>query len=258
MDLMDIKWAFASEVRRAKDYMERTGRTNLESMKDTKYGFNMQAVKCFNYGERGYFKRECTKPAQHGNQNLFRNQGNQPNQNQTRSNARALMPVNNSHLAGPSNNNNRTLVVQADESCDWSIQLGSGDQGGTTCYTKVVKDLKQAYGGESSEGEDSSGYSGSSDEESSSLGEDGMDGVSHETIDADVEKFLGEAKAVNDRRSILVDQAAYSHHSAFMANVGGPSCQVCVDKPKSDRCDSCNNPTFEVKVQVKVKGRKDC
>ncbi|MFS7928978.1 hypothetical protein Hanom_Chr04g00327131 [Helianthus anomalus] len=186
----------------------------------------------------GHLRRECTKPAQQGNQNPFRNQGNQPNQNQTRNNKRALIPVNNYHQAGPSNNN-RALVVQANESCVWSIQLGSSDQGGTTCYAEVVKDLKQASGGESSEDEDSSSYNVRSNEESSSSGEDSMNGVSREAIDADVEKFLGDAKAVNDRRSILVDQAAYFLHSAFMANVGGPSSQVCVDKPKSDRCDRC-------------------
>ncbi|KAJ0526705.1 hypothetical protein HanHA300_Chr09g0326131 [Helianthus annuus] len=45
MEMMDIKWAFASAVRRAKDFMERTGRTSLESKKDTKYGFDKQAVK---------------------------------------------------------------------------------------------------------------------------------------------------------------------------------------------------------------------
>ncbi|MFS7950355.1 hypothetical protein Hanom_Chr07g00582211 [Helianthus anomalus] len=38
MELMDIKWAFASAVRRAKDFMARTGRTSLEGKKDTKYG----------------------------------------------------------------------------------------------------------------------------------------------------------------------------------------------------------------------------
>ncbi|KAJ0753471.1 putative transcription factor interactor and regulator CCHC(Zn) family [Helianthus annuus] len=240
MDLMDIKWAFASAIRREKDFMERTGRTSLESKKDTKYGFDKQAVKCFNCGERGHFKRECTKLAQHGNQNPLRNQGNHQNQNQTRNNERALMPANDTHQAGPSNNN-RALVVQVDEGCDWSIQLGSGDQGGTACFTEVVKDLKQACGGESSD-EDSSGYSGSSDEETSSSGEDDADEVSHESIDADVEKILNEAKVGNYRRSILVDQAAYSsssHHSALMANVGSSSSQVRADEPKSDKCDNC-------------------
>ncbi|KAF5771650.1 putative transcription factor interactor and regulator CCHC(Zn) family [Helianthus annuus] len=181
MDLMDIKWAFASAVRRAKDFMERTGRTSLESKKDTKYGFDKQAVKCFNCGARGHFKWECTKPAQHGNQNPFRNQGNQQNQTQPRNNERALMPANNTHQAGPSNNN-RALVVQIDEGYDWSIQLGNGDQGGTACFAEVVKDLKHTCGGESAD-EDSFGYSGSSDEETSSSGEDSTDEVSHESID---------------------------------------------------------------------------
>ncbi|KAJ0956770.1 putative transcription factor interactor and regulator CCHC(Zn) family [Helianthus annuus] len=233
MDLMDIKWAFASAVRRAKDFMERTGRTSLESKKDTKYGFDKQAVKCFNCGEQGHFKRECTRRAQHGNQNPFRNQGNQQNQN--RNNERTLIPVNNQSQAGTSNAN-RALVVQVDEGCDWSIQLSGDAPDGTACFAEVVKDLthasggeSSANGGESSEDEDSSGYSRSSDEVSSSSGDDHVGETSSASVDADIDELLEEAAAGTNRRSILVDQAAYSLsslHSAFMANVDSSSSQL--------------------------------
>uniref|UniRef100_A0A251VIX9 Uncharacterized protein n=1 Tax=Helianthus annuus TaxID=4232 RepID=A0A251VIX9_HELAN len=61
-----------------------------------------------------------------------------------------------------------------DEGCDWSIQFGGDGPNGTACFAQVVKDVvstsggeSSASGGESSEDEDSSGYSRSVDEDSS-------------------------------------------------------------------------------------------
>ncbi|MFS7943452.1 hypothetical protein Hanom_Chr06g00500441 [Helianthus anomalus] len=39
----------------------------------------------------------------------------------------------------PINNANPTLIVQANESCDWSVQLGNSGGGGTTCCAEIVK-----------------------------------------------------------------------------------------------------------------------
>ncbi|KAJ0916904.1 putative transcription factor interactor and regulator CCHC(Zn) family [Helianthus annuus] len=114
MELMDIKWAFASAVRRAKDFMARTGRTSLEGKNDTKYGFDNNAVTYFNCGERGHFKRECTRPSRQGNQNPFRNQTSTSNANQDNRGEGIVAVNNNQNQSGPSNTN-RALVVQADE-----------------------------------------------------------------------------------------------------------------------------------------------
>ncbi|MFS8026858.1 hypothetical protein Hanom_Chr16g01491631 [Helianthus anomalus] len=163
------------------------------------------------------------------------------------------------------------LVVQVDEGCDWSIQLSSDAPDGTACFAKVVEDPlhtsggeSSANGGESSEDEDSSGYSRSSDDESSRSGDENVGEISGVSVDADIDEPLEEATARTDRRSILVDQAAYassSLHSAFMANVDGSSSQVCVDEPTAincDNCDSLNDKCAELEVSMsELQGKHD-
>ncbi|KAJ0715440.1 putative transcription factor interactor and regulator CCHC(Zn) family [Helianthus annuus] len=59
LELMDIKWALASVLRRAEKFRLVTGRTDFLDANLSNLGFDKSKVVCFRCREKGHFKREC-------------------------------------------------------------------------------------------------------------------------------------------------------------------------------------------------------
>ncbi|KAF5813652.1 putative transcription factor interactor and regulator CCHC(Zn) family [Helianthus annuus] len=59
MELIDIRWCLASDIRRAQRIMEITGRQELGGLLSTKLGFDKSKVTYFQCKQKGHFKREC-------------------------------------------------------------------------------------------------------------------------------------------------------------------------------------------------------
>ncbi|KAJ0546553.1 putative transcription factor interactor and regulator CCHC(Zn) family [Helianthus annuus] len=59
LELMDIKWALASVLRRAEKFRLITGRNDFLDANLSNLGFDKSKVVCFRCREKGHFKREC-------------------------------------------------------------------------------------------------------------------------------------------------------------------------------------------------------
>ncbi|KAI3676242.1 hypothetical protein L1987_85844 [Smallanthus sonchifolius] len=88
MEDMDIQWNMAMLLRRAKRFLNRTGRKFIGGHPNTKVGFNKSKAKCYKCLNYGHFARECQKDR-----------------------------------APTSGGTSNALVAQQDDSFDWGVHL---------------------------------------------------------------------------------------------------------------------------------------
>ncbi|KAJ0934145.1 hypothetical protein HanRHA438_Chr03g0104131 [Helianthus annuus] len=123
--------------------------------------------------------------------------------------------------------------------CGPAIQLGNGDQTRTAFHAEIVKNVND---GESSGNDDSSGYSGSSDEESN-LNErtdyeaDNLSNDAKETK-SQIFDLVKKADATSkEMEKILTEDGSFSSQTAFVANVTASTSQVQSKTPSI--CSDC-------------------
>ncbi|MFS7935470.1 hypothetical protein Hanom_Chr05g00403851 [Helianthus anomalus] len=84
--------------------------------------------------------------------------------------------------------------------CNWTAHLGNGGYGGTACYVEIIQSV-------------------SDDEDGSSSSEDGLEALSWEVVDADVEELLAEAESLKNQKSMLVKMSNRTVTVAFSQQV---------------------------------------
>ncbi|KAI3776267.1 hypothetical protein L1987_46041 [Smallanthus sonchifolius] len=108
---MDIQWNMAMLLRRAKRFLNRTGRKFIGGHSNAKVGFDKSKAKCYKCLNYGHFARECQKDRAPASGFTRPSQGNSHGHNNT--------SHHNQHQGGSSN----ALVAQHDENFDWGVHL---------------------------------------------------------------------------------------------------------------------------------------
>ncbi|KAI3712418.1 hypothetical protein L1987_70974 [Smallanthus sonchifolius] len=111
MEDMDIQWNMAMLLRRAKRFLNRTGRKFIGGHPNAKVGFDKSKAKCYKCLNYGHFARECQKDREPASGFARPSQENTHGHNNP-----------NHHNQSQSGTSN-ALVAQQDDSFDWGVHL---------------------------------------------------------------------------------------------------------------------------------------
>ncbi|KAI3821442.1 hypothetical protein L1987_09010 [Smallanthus sonchifolius] len=111
MEDMNIQWNMAMLLRRAKRFLNRTGRKFIGGHPNAKVGFDKSKAKCYKCLNYGHFARECQKDRAPASGFTRPSQGNSHGQNNP-----------NHHNQSQSGTSN-ALVAQQDDIFDWGVHL---------------------------------------------------------------------------------------------------------------------------------------